>query len=388
MKIVGIICEYNPLHLGHAAQMEKIRAFWGEDAAIICVMSGNFVQRGAPAVLHKMTRANAAVACGADVVLELPVTGVLSSAERFASVGVEVLDRLGVADLLCFGSESGVAELFRKAAEIMEQPEFDARLHEKIATGLSYGAARQQTLSEFTGLSDIGRFPNDILALEYCRALRKRNSTIAAFDVRRPGSYHDTLPDPVNPSATAVRGLMTDDSWLNYVPIPAREIFRNAPQYGFVWGERAVLARLRGMSEQQWEQTAHGSEGLWRKVMKAVRTCGSFEEIAAASVSKRYPMTRIHRLLTCAYLGLTDEDLQKPIPYARVLAFSEKGRSILRRAKDVGDLPLVNAGQTPPNADFWAMEQRCSDLFSLFAEDFFHASAGAEKDLRVSFAEK
>lgn len=385
--ITGIICEYNPLHLGHAAQMEKIRAVWGQDAAIVCVMSGNFVQRGAPAVLDKMTRANAAVACGADVVLELPVTGTLSSAERFASVGVEVLDRLGTVDVLCFGSESGVAELFRKAAELMEKPEFEELLHEKIVSGLSYGAARQQALSQMTGLSDIGRLPNDILALEYCRALRRRGSKIVPFDVRRPGGYHDTVPDPQNPSATAVRGLMDSDAWLAYVPAPARELFAEAPRYRLTCGERAVLARLRGMSESQWEKTAHGSEGLWSKVMKAVRKEGSFDAVAAASISKRYPMTRITRLLTCAYLGITEEDLHRPVFYARVLAFSQKGRGVLRDAKEKGDLPLVNAGQAPEDQEYWALEQRCGDLYTLFAEDFSHAVAGWEKNVRVKFEE-
>ena len=248
MKTVGIICEYNPLHLGHAAQMERIRRICGEDTAVVCVMSGNFVQRGEPAVLDKYTRAKGAVLCGADLVVELPVTAALSSAEGFARGGVEVLDRMGVADALCFGSESGDAAGLLAAARAMEDPRFPACLREKLDAGLAYGAAKQQTLEALTGISGVARTPNDILAVEYCRALQLRGSRVEPMPILRPGSYHAAAPDHENPSATAVRGLMDGMNWLEYVPGPARELFRSAPQYDLGSGERAVLARLRAMS--------------------------------------------------------------------------------------------------------------------------------------------
>ncbi len=388
MVTVGIICEYNPLHLGHAAQMEKIRRIYGEETNIVCVMSGNFVQRGEPAALDKYTRASAAVSCGADLVVELPVTAALSSAEGFARGGVEIMDRLGVVDGLCFGSETGDAGALLAAARAMEAPEFSPMLREKLDAGLSYGAAKQQTLEELTGLSGIARTPNDILAVEYCRALQLRKSRIEPMPILRPGSYHDAAPDPENPSATAVRGLMDGEAWLDYVPFPAREIFREAPRYGLAYGERAVLARLRAMTAGEWEKTAHGSEGLWSKAMKAVRSETTLTSAVEATLSRRYPRTRIMRLFICAYLGLTESELTAPVTSTRVLAFTQRGAGLLKQAREQGSLQLLNPGQKPEKSEFAERERRVSDLYTLFARDEKGLAPAMEKKARISFAEK
>lgn len=385
MKIVGIICEYNPFHLGHLSQMEKIRTQFGEDTAIVGVMSGHFVQRGEPACMDAYTRAKIAAACGADLVLALPVTKTLSSAEGFARGGVEILDRLGCVDALCFGCESEDAAVVLAAAEAMESAAFEEKLHDAVATGLSYAAAKQQVLEELTGVEGILRTPNDILGAEYCRALLRRKSKMQPAPIHRPGSYHDTVPDAKNPSATAVRGLLKTDDWMPYVPEAAREIISAAPKYSLAAGERAVLARLRGMSEADWEKTAHGSEGLWRKVMKAVHSQNSIADILDSAKSKRYPMTRLQRLLMCAYLGLTDEDLQAPIECVRILAMAERGREVVRTAKEKGDIALLNPGEKSKNAE---QERRVCDLFSLFCEDFSAAKPGMETHARISFEKK
>jgi len=388
MKTVGIICEYNPLHLGHAAQMETIRRICGADTAIVCVMSGNFVQRGEPAVLDKYTRAAAAVLCGADLVVELPVTAALSSAEGFARGGVEVLDRMGVADLLCFGSETGDAETLSAAARAMEDPSFAIRLREKLADGLSYGAAKQRTLEALTGLPAVARTPNDILAVEYCRALHLRQSAMEPLPILRPGSYHAAVPDQENPSATAVRSLMDGEEWLRYVPIKARELFRAAPRYFLSAGERAILARLRAMSAEEWKTAAHGSEGLWSKAMKAVRSEATLAAVVEKTLSKRYPRTRIMRLLTCAYLGIREETLAAPVTSVRVLALSQKGTGILKRARDRGSLQLLNPGQHAADAVFEERERRVSDLYALFSSGEMGLAPAQEKKARISFGEK
>lgn len=388
MRTVGIICEYNPLHLGHAAQMEKIRRLCGEDTAIVCVMSGNFVQRGEPAVLDKYTRAAAAVSCGADLVVELPVTAALSSAEGFARGGVELLCRMGVADALCFGCESAGGETLVAAARAMDEPGFSALLREKLAGGLSYGAAKQQALVECTGRTGVARTPNDILAVEYCRALRLQRSSVEPMPIHRPGGYHDSVPDPENPSATALRALMAGDTWLDYVPAAARELFRAAPRYSLAFGRRAVLARLRAMTAGEWEKTAHGSEGLWSKVMKAARTEASLERIVEASLSKRYPRTRLMRLIMCAYLGLTEEDLSAPVECTRVLAISRRGASLLKKAREAGRVELLNPGQKPSDPEFEERERRISDLYTLFSGEETGAYPAMEKKARISFEEK
>ena len=388
MKTVGIICEYNPLHLGHAFQMERLRALLGEDTAVICVMSGNYVQRGEPAVLDKFTRARGAVLAGADLVLELPVTRVLSSAEGFAMGGVEVLDRLFCVDYLSFGSESGDGETLLVGAEMTLDAGFDEKLKEKLAQGLSYAAARQKTLAEATGQADFARKPNVILGLEYCRALLMRNSRIKPLVLKREGDYHEKSLEGKFPSATALRSAMEDDTWLSYVPEGVRELFRQAPRYSLSAGERAVLARLRSMPEEAWEKTAHGSEGLWRKVMKNVRSLSTVEEILEASLSKRYPRTRLSRLLLCAYLGIGAEMLKEPLTYTRILAFSPKGRRLLRTAKEQGDLVLLNPGERPESRDLWERERRLGDLYSLFAVEDSRIQPAMEEKARYLFERK
>ncbi len=369
MKTVGIICEYNPLHLGHESQMRTIRAQLGEDTAILCVMSGDFVQRGEPAVLDKYTRAKGAILAGADLVLELPTEKVLSSAEGFAAGAVEILERFGNVDYLAFGSESGNLSQLQLGAEAVLSEEFSLLFRDKLSQGLSYAAARQQTLETLTGVQDFCRTPNDILALEYCLQLRKRGSSIKPMAILRAGDYHEKTLHPHHPSATALRENMQDDTWLSYVPEGARELFASAPQYRYEAGQRAMLARLRSLEEDGWANVAHGSEGLWRKVMKNVREKATVEEIIDASLSKRYPRTRLKRLLLCAYLGIGQEDLFRPTEEVRVLAFSEKGKALIRQGKDRGEIHLLNAGEKPQREELFTLWRRYSDLFSLFAVD-------------------
>lgn len=363
MKIAGIICEYNPFHLGHQYQLNWIRQQLGSDAAIVCVMSGNYVQRGLPAMWDKYTRARAAIAAGADVVLELPLTKVLQSAEGFAQGGVEILDRFGV-DNLCFGAECGNGDTLMNLARRWEDPTVTAALKEYLAQGLPYASARQMAVGDDTGVL---REPNNILGLEYCRALLARGSKIQPLVIRRRGDYHSEIPDPQTPSAAAVRARYPHPDWQQLVPPAAAALLRQTPVYDIRWGERAVLARLRGLSDTQWSQCAHGSEGLWRKAMKAARSQADYEAILQAVKSKRYPRTRIQRLILCAYLGITQQELSSPIQEVRILAVSSQGRPLLRAARDRSDLALLNPGQRRTDADDARLEIQASDLFTLFS---------------------
>ena len=329
MEIAGIVCEYNPFHLGHQRQLRLCREVLGEDTSIVCVMSGNYVQRGMPAMWDKFARAEAALVCGADVVLELPVTAVLRSAEGFADAGVDILSRFGCTHL-CFGAECGNADMLMRIARQLDTDEARRKLREGLDRGLSYAAARQLAARDETGLLEK---PNNILGLEYCRAILRQKSDMIPLAVLRNGNYHAQDADICEPSATAVRSLLPDGPWQNSLPTASAHVLSKATRYDFVWGERAVLARLRSLTDEEWEKTAHGSEGLWRKAMKACRECSDFEHIVEAVKSKRYPRTRIQRLLLCAYLGITDEMLHAPLPYVRVLSVGEQGKALLRRAK-------------------------------------------------------
>ena len=381
MQTVGVICEYNPFHLGHARQLELLRQKLGPETAIVCLMSGNYVQRGEPAIFDKCVRARAAVEAGADLVLELPVTAVLRSAEGFAAEGVRILSALGCG-FLGFGCESGDGDASLRAAEASCMPEFEQALHTNMQTGLSYAAARQRALEALGQDGQLLMKPNDILAFEYCRALLTQNSPMRPLAILRPGDYHAYTPDAENPSATAVRRLiLSGGDWRRYVP--AECLYEEAAPHALIWGERAMLARLRGLEKQDWARAAHGSEGLWSKVWRAVQTQPDYEHILEAAKSKRYPRTRLQRLLLCAYFGIDAGQLAEVPPYVRALAFDERGQTLLRQAKKRGEICLVNAGQRPPDLPYYAMECRAADLYTLFGAPGTCCCAGMEQKYRI-----
>jgi predicted nucleotidyltransferase len=365
LKITGIICEYNPLHLGHKKQLDIIRAKNGPESGIVCIMSGNFVQRGAPAAISKALRAKAAVLCGADLVLELPVTAALSSAEGFASEGVRLLSPF--CHELCFGAESADADALMAVAKTLLSADFPPALRSQLDLGLSFPAARQAALENLGTEGSLLTQPNNILAVEYCKAILAQNSSIQPFPILRQGSYHDTAADPENPSATSLRQLMENDgNWLNFVPKEAHSVFKDAVFYTKRSGERAILAKLRTMTDAEFEAVPYGSEGLWRKLMHAARRESTVEDIACAVKSKRYTRSRIDRMILCAFLGLTVQELQAPAPYARVLAFNDKGREILKTARNHGFYPNIGEKLDDP---YQKIENRCSALYGLLAAD-------------------
>ena len=362
---VGIICEYNPLHLGHKKQIDRIKAQFGENTAIVCAMSGNFVQRGAPAIIDKSHRARAAVLSGADLVLELPVTTALSSAEGFAAGGVRILSQ--TCDCLCFGTETADANDLMATARALLSEEFPPLLRRELDSGKSFPAARQAALEAMGTEASVLSQPNDILAVEYCKAILSQNSPMDIFPIHRSGSYHAEVADVENPSATAVRNLMLfAHNWRACVPKEVRPIFESAPLHSISAGERAILAKLRTMPDADFEALPYGSEGLWRKFMHACRRCATLEDILTATKSKRYTRTRLDRMTMCAFLGLTKEILETDIPYTRVLAFNEKGREILKQAKKTGT--YLNAGE-PYDHPYWELEKRTGALYGLFATD-------------------
>ena len=253
MRIAGIICEYNPFHNGHAHQLAVLRE---AGYAPVCVMSGDYVQRGEPAVIPAASRAEAAVRCGAALVLELPPSYALRSAEGFADGGVELLDRLGCAEALCFGSESGDAEALLATARTLLSPELVPLLKQELAGGASFPAARQRALERLgaPGAALLER-PNSILAVEYCKALLRRGSRMRPIVLHRAGDYHGGSAADA-PSASFLRG-QTD--WSGYMPEAARAVQAAAPRYRLAAGERAVLARLRAMGEEAFAALPYGS---------------------------------------------------------------------------------------------------------------------------------
>ena len=380
LKIVGIICEYNPFHLGHEKQIKYIKSKFGSEAAVVCLMSGNYVQRGAPAIFDKAARAKAAVLCGADLVLELPVTCALSSAEGFARGGVEILGKF--CDYLCFGCETGDEQVLMTTARALLSEEFQPLLRSELIKGVSFPAARAAALDQLGLDAEILRRPNDILAVEYCKAILSTGTAMRPLPILREGNYHAETPDAENPSATSLRkriGRSLD--WADYVPQSAGNVFQSAPIHTMEAGERAVLMRLRTMTDAEFEALPYGSEGLWRKFMHACRREATLSAITAATKSKRYTATRIDRMLVCAFLGITAEMLNTPAPYTRVLAFTDTGRALLKQAKPY--FPIINAGEAVDHP-YYTLERRCADLYALFRRDTIDPP-GAEESQRIFY---
>lgn len=375
MKIIGVICEYNPFHLGHKKQLDQIRQIYGDNCGIVCLMSGNYVQRGMPAIFDKSLRAQAALASGADLILELPITYALSSAEGFAFGGVRILSKF--CDGISFGTERGNKESLLRTAQTLLSPEFSQKLREQLDKGISFPAARAAAMENDC---DLLQKPNDILAVEYCKAILTLNCSMEIIPITRRGNYHDNVPDTKDPSATSIRQLIqTGSNWKQYTPLVAYGIQSEGIVHNLSAGERAVLARLRTIEDTDFEALPFGSEGLWRKFMHACRDSSTVDEIISKTKSKRYTRTRIDRMIMCAYLGITSSMMGAEPPYTRVLGFNDTGRYILKRARESALMPHTGERIDDPYQRF---ESRCDDLYELFATDG-PQSAGITSSRRV-----
>ena len=365
MATIGIICEYNPYHLGHANQIARIREHFGEDCTIVCLMSGSFVQRGEPAVFDRSLRAKAALLCGANLVLEMPVTASLSSAEGFAQKGVGILSSL--CDYLCFGTETADADALVSTAQALLDPRFPSALKDALKTGVSFPAARVQALEVMGTAGNLLNRPNDILAVEYTKAILQQSSTMKIYPIRRPGDYHAQTPDPDNPSASAIRRCILDGAdFLSYIPKAAHPCFQNAPVHTLGAGEKAILYRLRTMENEEFEALPYGSEGLWRRLMHACREEGSLEEILTAAKTKRYTRSRLNRMVLCAFLKIDQKSLDAPAPYCRILAFDDRGQRVLNCCKESSMLRPLG---WQADSDYGVLENRCNSLYGLFCRD-------------------
>ncbi len=364
MKTIGIICEYNPFHHGHAQQIRWVKEKFPE-SAVVCIMSGRFVQRGEPAVYAPQVRTKAALLGGADLVLELPVTVSLQSAEGFAKGAVANLQRLGV-ESLCFGAETGEKEGLLRTAEILLMPELKEALRPYLDRGDSFPAARAKAAGDLGADPEILRKPNDILGVEYCKAILQLGSVMEPIPIQRPGDYHDPVARRENPSATSLRGrIFGGESLTEFVPQKADALYAEAVPHSLRYGERAILARLWSMEEADFAQIPYGSEGLWRRFWKASRKYNTLEGILEATKSKRYTRSRLNRMAMCAFLGLTEKELKEDAPYVRVLGFNALGRQVLRKMPKEF---VVNSGKKMEHP-WQAVECRCDRLYGLFASE-------------------
>ncbi len=380
MQIAGIIAEYNPFHNGHAYQISAARTQGATH--IVAVMGGSFTQRGECAALDKFTRANAALLGGADLVIELPLAYAVSSAERFAFGGVALLDALGCVDTLVFGSECGDTKMLTAAAKAVDDPAFARVLKGYLDRGLVFPKARQLALGDMVGETGAAvlQQPNNILGIEYIKWLLRKNSAISPVTITRTGVGHESEDTSGHiASASLIRKHMhTGDSWRDFVLPEAAELYADAMVKGhapcsLARLERAVLARLRTISKEELLALPDVTEGLEGRIIRAAKTATSLDELYQHIKTKRYTLSRIRRIVLCAFLGISAElQLQDP-PYIRVIGFNRRGKEVLARAKASALLPIraglarcAEASETA--ARFAALESAATDVFALCSE--------------------
>lgn len=374
MPTAGIITEYNPFHYGHLFLLEETRRRFGPDAGVVCVMSGNFVQRGDFAIVDKSARAAAAIRSGADLVLELPLPWALSSAEGFAAGGVGVLR--GLITHLVFGSESGDAAPLVRLAQALCSPEFPPALRRELARGDSFPAARQRAVASLLSPEDARALerPNDLLGVEYCKALR--GSGIQPVAIPRRGDGHDgALANGF--SASAIRRLIRrgdEDAALSLMAPAMAEAYRAERAAGRAPAllencERAILARLRFMEEEDFAALDPGQEGLYHRFFRTSRSAVSLNGLLEAVKTKRYPMARLRRMALWAYLGLPPQP-PDALPYLRLLAANARGRALLAGTRKSGAPPVLtkpaNVRRLSGEAQrLFSLEVRANGLYAL-----------------------
>jgi predicted nucleotidyltransferase len=374
LKTVGIICEYNPFHFGHSGHIEKtreiIRSDHGCDVAVVCVMSGNFVQRGDFAVFNKQSRAKMAILGGADLVIEMPTPYVLQSAEGFAKAGVYLLEKLGVCDYISFGSESGDVVTLRNAAQAIVTETANQLTKQWLETGISYALAQQKAANVVMGVRGaVFNSPNNVLGIEYIKALNTYASQMVPITIERTGGQHDS---DVGYSASAVRKqLLCDAVPMSLMPdfacdICAEEIASGRGPISINRAEQAILSRLRAIDD--YSAVPNISEGLEKRFKRYATTEASIVSILTNVKTKRYTMARIRRILMCAVLGITLQDTAKPPPYIRVLAMNTTGMKLLSKTRTKAKLPII-----AKPASVYELNDTAIKLFNLEASatDFY-----------------
>lgn len=338
---ISIICEYNPFHTGHMYQINKIREIFGAETVILCVMSGHFVQRGDVSVFDKFARAEAAVRCGANLVLELPFPFSSSSAEYFAGAGVYISDCAG-ADTLVFGSECGDIEKLKRTSEIMSGEKFKKSVAEVKDIGIV--KLRQQIYAEITEEnSDIAVSSNDILAVEYVNAIKKIcDNRIIPYAIKREGAgYNDESAEMNFMSATGIRKMISENRFSEsreYISDAAyyvflREIEKRSAPASIKNIEREIISFFRLAEPESLSNIADMTGGLQYRLIEAAKNSVDIESFFKMAQTKKYTNARIRRAVLFAILGVTEKMLKQYPIYTQMLAADEKGRVKLKNIK-------------------------------------------------------
>lgn len=368
MALTCIIAEFNPLHSGHKLLIDTAKQ-GGNTVAV--VISGNFVQRGDTAIIPKIKRAKAALDCGADIVVELPVLWSMSTAQNFALGAVSQLYALGC-DEIIFGSECGDIEKLKRTADILSSDEFSSLVQEEIKNGVTFAVAREKAAVSLGAEVDILNSPNDNLGIEYIIAAKSLGLDIAFRCIKRIGAMHDSDSITDNfVSSSFIRGKLKDGD-LGYaerfMPIALRGFIETDFISDIKRIETAILAILRQKTIEDFKNLPDISEGIENKLFFSVRVATRLDELYSMIKTKRYTLARVRRLVLSAALGFTKELFMEKPPYVRVLGFSKNGEMVLKNANSdtqiVTKVSQIKALGDAANKVF-EVEQRATDLYAL-----------------------
>ncbi len=342
MSVIGIVCEFNPFHNGHKYLIDSVKQ---QGDVVVCVMSGNIVQRGEPAIFPKDIRVKAALMNGADIVLELPFLYATASAETFAYNAVKILDSFGC-DKITFGTENTTIEKLNRIVDVLSNEKFDYELRKHLDLGVSYPTARQNALNSIVNDCDIS-LPNNILAVEYLKAIKKLNSKIVPICINRVGAdYNDDFAINNFASATHIRSLIYEGkSFEKFVPENIVDLYNDLIEKGdFTSKEKynlASLSLLRSKIYENSENIGNMAEGLENRIDDAVRNSICLDEIYDKAKTKRYTHSRIRRAVLCRQFDVKNDDLTAEVPYCRLLGFNKNSIDILGYLANNCNLPFV-----------------------------------------------
>ena len=379
MKNYAIISEFNPFHNGHAYLVKSCREHGATH--ITAVMSGNFVQRGEPAIFTKHIRTLTALKNGVDLVIELHLPFAVSNAQQFAENGTSVADAMNCVDCIAFGSECGDISSLNELSSLIISENFQKKLKEQISTGISYPSALTNTMKIINpSLVPLMSEPNNILGIEYIKAVYKLGSPIKPVTFKRIGdSYNDTSASSEFASAASIRRLIYENkSFKKYVPENSVDILLSEIEKGNIASlsenERGFILKLRQMSANDIAAIADVNEGLENRIKTAVMNSTSLEKIIERTKSKRYTYARIRRILLACLLNIKKSYLTEKAPYIRVLGFNSRGAEILSCVKQKSVVPLITKirkaeSLSPAEKAFLALEINAGDIYYTFTKN-------------------
>ena len=345
-NVLGIIAEYNPFHNGHLYHISESKKISKTDYVVV-VMSGNFVQRGNTSLIDKWVKTEMALRNGADLIIELPTIYSISSAENFAEGAIKILDSLGVIDVLSFGTEHCEISVLDDIANILynEPKEYSSLLNRELQKGVSFPTARERALMLY--LNDIRRYanvlssPNNILGIEYLKAIKRLKSTMQCISINRLGSSYNSISiENEFASATAIRELFKKRDFIEISKVMPKTSFqllqRSISKGHYVSDlsclQKEILYKFRTMSSAELNDLPDVNEGLDSVIKKATNSCNTLKEFFNIAKTRRFTQTRLQRICLYALLGITNKDMQasrKTIPFIRVLGFNNKGKELI-----------------------------------------------------------